>query len=50
MSDFFTWIVILVGVIISIILIRSWSTEWNEKFETSDKDDDSPDGLTYKKD
>ena len=50
MSDFFTWIVILVGVIISIILIRSWSTEWNEKFETSDKDDDSPDGVTYKKD
>ena len=50
MSDFFTWIVILVGVVISIILIRSWSTEWNEKFETSDKDDDSPDGVTYKKD
>ena len=40
MSDFFSWIVVLVGVIISIILIRSWSTEWNKKFETSDKDDD----------
>ena len=33
MSDFFSWIVVLVGVIISIILIRSWSTEWNEQFE-----------------
>jgi len=50
MSDFFSWIVVLVGVIISIILIRSWSTEWNKKFETSDKNDDNPDGVTYKMD
>jgi len=49
MSDFFSWIVVLVGVVISIILIRSWSTEWNEKFEMSDKDDDSPDGVTSRK-
>jgi len=33
MSDFFSWIVVLVAVVISIILIRSWSTEWNEQFE-----------------
>ena len=33
MSDFFSWIVVLIGVVISIILIRTWSTEWNEKFE-----------------
>jgi len=50
MSDFFSWIVVLVGLIVSIILIRSWSTEWNKKFETSDKNDDSPDGVTYKMD
>jgi len=31
MSDFFSWIVVLVGVVISIILIRKWSKEWNEK-------------------
>ncbi len=33
MSDFFSWIVVLIGVVISIILIRTWSTEWNEKFK-----------------
>ena len=49
-SDFFSWMIFLVGVGISIYLIRKWSEEWNEKFETSDKDDDSPDGVTYKKD
>ncbi len=49
MSDFFSWIVVLVGVIISIILIRSWSTEWNEKFGKSD-DDDNPSGVKYKLD
>jgi len=49
-SAFFSYIAVLVAVVISIILIRSWSTEWNKKCETSDKDDDSPDGVTYKKD
>ena len=33
MSDFFSWIVVLIGVVISIILIRTWSTEWNEKLQ-----------------
>ena len=50
MSDFFSWIVVLVGVIISIILIRSWSTEWNEKFGKSDDDEFTEDGVTYKYD
>ena len=49
-SDFASWIVVLVGLVVSIYLIRKWSEEWNEKFETSDKDDDSPDGVTYKHD
>ena len=51
-SDFFSWIVVVVGMVISIILIRSWSEEWNRKFEKDsghDKDD-SPEGVTYKKD
>ena len=50
MSDFFSWIVVLVGVVISILLIRSWSTEWNEKFGKSVDDEFTEDGITYKKD
>ena len=52
MSDFFSWIVFVAGLVISIILIRSWSEEWNRKFEKDsghDKDD-SPEGVTYKYD
>jgi len=43
-------VVVLIGLVVSIYLIRKWSEEWNEKFETSDKDDDNPDGVTYKYD
>ncbi len=40
----------LVSIGIPIYFIRKWSTVWNEKFETSDKDADSPDGVTSNKD
>ena len=50
MSDFFSWMVFLGGVIISIYLIRSWSTEWNKKFGKSVDDEFTEDGVTYKKD
>jgi len=50
LSNTGSMVVVLIGLIVSIYLIRKWSEEWNEKFETSDKDDDSPDGVTYKYD
>ena len=36
MSDFFSWMVLLGGLVISIYLIRKWSEEWNEKIEKVD--------------
>ena len=50
LSNTGSMVVVLIGLIVSIYLIRKWSEEWNEKFETSDKDDDSPVGVTYKYD
>ena len=50
MSDFFSWIVFLVAMVISIILIRSWSEKWNEKFEKVSENDEAPEGVTYKYD
>ena len=50
MSDFFSWMVFLGGVVASIYLIRKWSEEWNKKFEKDSENDNAPDGIKYKYD
>jgi len=49
-SDASSWIMPLIGVVISIYLIRKWSEEWNEKFQKDSENDGAPDGITYKYD
>ncbi len=49
-SDASTWIMPLIGIGISIYLIRKWSEEWNQKFGKSDDDEFTEDGVTYKYD